>query len=137
MEYEEKTLLKLIEEKHLKGAAWKSDQASLVRIFSWANDHEVHTGDPSVFSVSKFRVIIKEAKQAIQNNDPQRLSELFHMAETLTLVELRLGLGLSEPEEISVVPVGEGEETQLQVLLRNDQLQRIQASTKPYFRFIQ
>jgi hypothetical protein len=129
-------VINIVRTKVLPSLSWSSDQKSLITIFEWAIDRGIPPCNPALFSISKYRIIIKEAKWTIQNNEEHRLRELFHLAESLSMVDLRLELGISKPEDIHIVTVGCGDEKQFQASLRNDQLDRIQASTKPFFRFV-
>lgn len=130
------TLKQFVRSKKLASASWKSDQASLMEIFAWAEGKAILPCDIEDFSISKFRTIIKETKNAIANNDPQRVADLFRLAAKLSIVDLRLEIGKTKPEEIRVVPVEIGGKSILQINLRIDQLTRIQASTKSFYKFV-
>jgi hypothetical protein len=115
--------------------SWKSDKQSLVNIFTKAEELGLDPSDAEKAQISKLRVIIKEAKKASTNEDDERLAELFHMAATMPIIDLRHSLGLSKPEIIVVKKLEIGGKFKNIVELRPDQLEKIKALTRQSFTF--
>ncbi|HNR02422.1 MAG TPA: hypothetical protein PKK59_07805 [Anaerolineaceae bacterium] len=121
-----------------KSPSWKSDQQSLLTIIDWAEKHDI---DPPQFNknkieITKLRSIIKHAKKAIAIRDLQKLSTLFDWVTSLTTIELRHKLGISETEIIEYTVESEGDEIVSFVLtIRPDQLDRIASLTKSRFKY--
>lgn len=116
-------------------ASRKSENKSLVRIFSQAKKWGLSQEITRETSISNFREIIKEANFAIKDHNKSRLEELFIMAAQLTAVDLRLALGKSKQIKIKVEVTYEDDEPVFHLHLREDQYQRIVSSTRMYFQF--
>ena len=128
-------LIKQVRAKQSPAASWKSDQKSLEAIFRFAGKNEIDPVEASGTDISKLRTIIKEAKDAIKNNDLTRLDELFHLAANSTIVELRLRIGTTTPEVIMVEKVLDHNATKFNLSLFSEEFERFQQSTRLFFQF--
>ena len=132
-QYEE--LSNKIQAKKSPAPSWKSDQTSIIEIIRYADRNDVDPTKVTEIDLCKFRTIIKEAKKAISNDDLERLLELFHLAMTLSLVELRLAVGMTKPPEIIVERKGSGEEAKYYLTLLPKQMKRLQQSLRLFYKF--
>lgn len=99
----------IIKEKKSISPSWQSDKKSIIQIFHWCSTHNINTTDALNAPQSNLRVIIRNAKQAIENEDIQRLSELFSLAATMSNHDLRIALGSAKRDTIKAIPNGNGE----------------------------
>ena len=69
---------KYIEDKGhgLNSPTWKSDKKNLLKIIQKAELFDIEPPDIRDFSLSKYRTIIREAKEAIWNNNIDELKGL-------------------------------------------------------------
>lgn len=128
-------LINKIQEKKSPAPSWKSDQASIVEIIRYADRNDFDPSKITEIDLCKFRTIIKEAKIAISNDDLERLLELFHLAATLSLVDLRLAVGMTKPSEINVERKGNGEDAKYYLTLLPGQMKRLQQSLRLFYKF--
>lgn len=124
-----------INAKQLPAPSWQSDQESLRDIFRFAERNGLNPEYALSAPISQLRTIIKEAKRAIFDEDLDRLQELFRLAATLSIVELRLVLGTTVPSEILVNKSGEGTSEEYQISLNKEQFLRFIQSLRLFFRF--
>lgn len=130
-------LTQKIQDKQLSSKTWKSEQASLITIFSAAEQMGLEPKDASLSSTCNLRTIIKDAKFAVYHNNPERLSELFHLASSLTVRDLRLKLGSVKLDEVIITPqIVDGQEKYL-LSLTPELLNRIARPTKIIVKFTQ
>jgi hypothetical protein len=129
-------LQKAITQKELTSRSWKSDQASLLYIFEAANKMGIDPEIVANIDLCKLRTIIKEARRAIGRDDEVYLAELFHFAATNNMVDLRLKIGTTEVEEIKVEKRLNAGKEKFFFKLSQNQMSRIQQSTRLYFKFL-
>lgn len=130
-----KDLIVKVEEKKSPAPSWRSDQESLKEIFRYAERKGLSPENAISAPISQLRTIIKEANRAIYDEDLNRLQELFCMAATLSVVELRLALGTTTPPEILVSKTGDGESEEYQISLSKEQMQRFGQSLRLFYKF--
>lgn len=119
-----------------KSPSWKSDQQSLIDIIHWAEKHEIDPPQITKIEITKLRSIIKHAKKAIAIRDAQKLSTLFFWVASLTTIELRHRLGISETETIEYdVEKADDEIISCTLSVRPDQLAKIASLTKSRFEY--
>ena len=119
----------------LKSAQWLSDQNSLLLIADCAKNWDL---DPRLFmepSISNLRTIIREAKLAMRSQDRKRLVEIMEWANTLTVSNLRLKLGTTQPVEIEARKVIIEKEEYYVVQLTKEQFDQIQNTMKLMYNF--
>lgn len=125
----------MVANKQLNGAPWKSDQKSLLEIFTLAEKMGIDPDDIAKSDLTKLRTIVKEARKAAEANDKERLTYLFQLTATQNIVDLRLIMATKELEPISVEEVEENGVPMYVIRVTKRQLERIQQSTKPFYRF--
>ncbi len=117
-------------------ASWKSDQQSLLAIIDWAMKQRITPPSIKKIEITKLRAIIKHAKKAIKMRDVQRLLTLFEWVASLTTIELRHRLGISEVETIEYEVETDGDEiVSCTMKIRPDQLEKISSLTKSRFNY--
>lgn len=124
-----------LKSKDLKSASWKSDQATLLKIFDKAQRLGVDPTPLLDVSYSNMRTIIKELKQAVWEDDIKMIQHLIQQSATLSNADLRLAMHITEPEEIQVTVEGYSGIKKYQLLLSEEQYDRIKTSTKLFFSF--
>lgn len=125
----------VLENKHLPSPTWGSDKKSLKEIFSASQYNGIEPTFVIGTTFSNLRTIIKPLKDAITNEDFDRVRSLFSLAKSLTNVKLRRELN---PDKIEVIRftklIEKGKKT---YILRLSPLvfERIRKSTKSFFDF--
>lgn len=126
---------KKIDAKTLESHTWKSDLNNLHFVIDAAEELGLDHADADAATLSNLRTVIKVAKKAIAAEDRDRLSELFHLAATLTTGALRVDIGTHELEEVYFdVKIVDGTKVYL-IYANNEQLERIMKSTKNHFQY--
>jgi len=135
MENEWNVLRQNVIEKKNISASWRSDKASLIEIIDWARDKGISSTNVSKIQNTKLRTIIKEAKKAIIQDDTSRMSELFEWAKTMTIIDLRHMVNITNQEEIIVFDTMAKGNHSYSLRLSEDQFERIKKSTRANFRY--
>jgi hypothetical protein len=129
-------LHKLIDERATDSVSWASNQRDLHFIFNKAEEWGIDAADLKKASLSNMRTIITSAKSAIKNNNRNRLIEIFMLASTVSAVELRIQLGISDRKQVKVEKYEmDGEERYSIVHLTFEQLERVVRATRSSFDF--
>jgi hypothetical protein len=136
MRTEWSTLTKQVQAKQSSAASWKSDQKSLQEIIKYAESEGMDPTEAAGSDISKLRTIIKEARAAISSNNPDRLNELFHLAATLSIVDLRLTLGTTHPEVIYVERMLDNDNEIYTFSLLPEEFERIKLSMRLFYEFL-
>ena len=129
-------LTKKVQEKQLSAASWKSDQKSLQDIFLYADNKGLDPSQVVGTDITKLRTIIKEAKYAIAQDNPDRLNELFMFAATLPVVNLRLEIGTTHPEVLLIQETTFCGHKRYILSLSQEEFERIEKSTRLFFEFM-
>jgi len=122
-----------IENKGLDSKTWTSDKKNLLKILDAAHKMHLDPGDIERAPLSNLRTIIKDAKQAIQDDDHAKLSELFRKAAELSTVDLRLRIGIRQQEELCFDKVVKHDVVYYRLTVTAEQFDRIRTSSKAYF----
>lgn len=128
-------IIERISAKQLPAPSWQSDKESLRDILRYAERNGLDPEYAFSAPISQLRTIIKEAKRAIFDQNPDRLQELFYLAATLSIVELRLALGTTVPSEIQVYRTGDETSEEYQISLSEEQLERFIQSLRLFYKF--
>lgn len=80
----------------------KSQLRSLITIFEAAQDMGISPEAVNTNRLACLETIIKSAKTAIENGDRNHLLDLFSLANTLTVIELRIELDIPKREPIPI-----------------------------------
>jgi hypothetical protein len=125
--------IKKVQEKVSSIPSWRSDQRHLVEIFRAAEAMGIEPNEVDGTDICKLRTIVKEARHAIERNNTKRLRELFHLAATKTIVELRLALGSVKTDVVLVRRMIIQNQEKYVLTLDPEQFARVKQSMRLFF----
>lgn len=130
-----KFMINKLDKKRLSSTTWTSERKSLEDIFKKADEWDLDPIDALRTPLCRLRTIIKEAKQAIEDDDPNRLAGLFHLAANTPLADIRLTIGSAQPSRVQTVKIKSNGGEMIGLFVSPAQLERIQKDTKLHFLF--
>lgn len=130
-------LRKEVEEKKLTSSTWSSDQKSILEIFSDVEEMGIDPSLVNIKKISNLRTIVKHLKNAILNGDAEKIRMLFSYADQKTNTELRLAVNPKKVDEIRYTRDNESNRKVYVLRLSVTEFNRIQKSTRSFFKFVE
>lgn len=115
---------------------WDSDERHLCEIIAQAEKWGIEPKKPAPISLSNLRSILRQARDAMKQQDRARFQELIDLASCLGNRELRLELGSAKLDDIPVKRLPEGQKYAYRISVTQKQLDDLRRSTRTQYRFV-